>query len=85
MATCGGCSNTWTGIKVCHCAGCHRTFSVLSWFDRHRTRGKCLNPASITVSEEDTRPAMKLDAHGKWVGALANPLYDNTSGEESEE
>lgn len=81
---CGGCAATWTGLKVCHCAGCHETFSVVSWFDRHRVRGKCINPARVLVSEEDGRPAMKKDTHGKWVGAIPNPKYGNTSGEDEE-
>lgn len=31
------CGATWTGQQKCHCAACHRTFSGLTTFDKHRT------------------------------------------------
>lgn len=49
--TCGGCDNTWTGLSFCHCSAapvsspCHRTFSSLTMFDRHRVGGRCADPA----------------------------------------
>src|SRR5690606_29704267 len=44
---CGGCQETWTGSSRAHCSGCHQTFSAISWFDAHRRRFQCLNPAEI--------------------------------------
>lgn len=55
--TCGGCSNRWTGNQRAHCAaaGCHRTFSSITSFDRHRSRrgehGSCLHPESVGLVE----------------------------------
>jgi hypothetical protein len=36
-----------------HCAahGCHRTFSRVSGFDRHRRDGNCLDPAALGFAE----------------------------------
>lgn len=45
--SCGGCTNTWTGIAMAHCASCHGSFSVVSNFDKHRRNGKCLDPAVV--------------------------------------
>jgi hypothetical protein len=54
-ARCGGCDTRWTGANVCHCAACHRTFTGVSGFDRHRVRGVC------TVAR------LFLDARGYWT------------------
>ena len=43
--SCGTCPNTWTGNAKAHCSGCHRTFSTVGAFDRHRLRYECQNPA----------------------------------------
>lgn len=75
---CGGCEATWTGLKMCHCAGCHQTFSVLTWFDSHRVRGKCKPPDEIKVKSGKDGPlvqAMKLNEYGVWVGAVPNPRF----------
>jgi hypothetical protein len=51
--SCSGCTATWTGLAVCHCAaaGCHQTFGSISLFDAHRSQagehGHCLDPATI--------------------------------------
>ena len=44
------CGKGWNGLKTCHCAACHRTFSTVIAFDKHR-RGTyepdtrhCVNP-----------------------------------------
>lgn len=31
----------------CHCTVCHRTFSAITNFDRHRRDGWCLDPGSV--------------------------------------
>lgn len=50
MATCK-CSAQWGGENRCHCGSCHRTFSGITLFDRHRSQdgdnGTCLDPAAI--------------------------------------
>ena len=36
---CGKCKARWSGLRMCHCRGCHRTFTGLSTYDAHFTRG----------------------------------------------
>lgn len=53
-ATCGGCDARWDArTAVCHCGACHRSFSGVEWFDRHRSaageHGSCLDPAAVRV------------------------------------
>lgn len=40
------CNQTWTALNAAHCAVCHRTFSAVSLFDKHRkvTPGECAIP-----------------------------------------
>lgn len=47
--TCGGCQARWTGLRTSHCGtqGCHRTFSSVAAFDRHRAGGVCNDPADL--------------------------------------
>jgi hypothetical protein len=50
--SCGGCPTTWTGEGRAHCSKCHRLFSSVSTFDRHRSmagpHGTCLDPETVT-------------------------------------
>lgn len=50
---CGGCDTEWTGLGKCHCAGCHRTFSGVTLFDLHHSRGKCVDPATLRDKRGD--------------------------------
>ena len=34
---CANCGEEWTGLAVAHCPTCHRTFTTVSAFDKHRT------------------------------------------------
>lgn len=68
MNTCR-CGAGWTGHRVAHCGGCHRTFASMALFDRHRSprgeHGTCLDPASIT--DKAGNSAMTL-VDGRWRG-----------------
>lgn len=44
---CPRCDATWTGLSVCHCSGCHHTFSGIGLFDKHRRRDQCVDPATM--------------------------------------
>lgn len=33
--------------RQAHCGACHRTFSRVSNFDRHRVGGECVEPESV--------------------------------------
>lgn len=50
-STHGACGQSWTGLRACHCAGCHQTFSGPYLFDGHRAprgeHGVCLDPAEL--------------------------------------
>ena len=43
---------------MAHCTSCHRTFSTVSNFDRHRKDGVCKNPARL---------GMKQNSRGTWL------------------
>jgi hypothetical protein len=74
VTRCPRCPATWTGLSMAHCAACHRTFSTVGNFDRHRP-GECLDPATVGLSvvrkhrdtdvwgvpiDEETRSRLKL-------------------------
>lgn len=67
---CRGCDHTWTALGAAHCSACHRTFTVPSLFDKHRTahgeHGQCKNPAHI--QNQAGEPLMWF-RHGMWRGA----------------
>jgi hypothetical protein len=56
-ASCGGCPARWSRTRIAHCGACHRTFSTVGNFDRHRSnRGKhgaCLDPVTVGMVERD--------------------------------
>ena len=69
MTRCRHCGTTWTGLRLAHCAECHRTFSSVSTFDKHRARkqsgskgekrvilreyGQCYDPADDSMVQND--------------------------------
>jgi len=53
MHACGRCPNIWGGLNTSHCGACHRSFTGLSAFDKHRdgshsagTR-RCVDPETV--------------------------------------
>lgn len=64
------CGRQWTGLAQAHCPTCHRHFSTVANFDRHRpgTKG-CQDPATLT--RRNGNPVFKPteNAYGTtWVG-----------------
>jgi hypothetical protein len=57
-----------SGLKVCHCAACHRTFTGVRGFDMHRTgpieARSCRDPATMT--RQDGRP-LYVPVRGRWA------------------
>jgi hypothetical protein len=53
------CGAFWSGFEVCHCAGCHQTFTTERAFAQHRIRSRCQDPA--------TRGLVKI-TRAHWVG-----------------
>ena len=58
------CGAEWGGHQACHCGECHRTFSSLTWFDRHRRGGTCTDPAGL---------GMRLNKRECWTGSAEWP------------
>lgn len=56
---CGGCTERWSGSAVCHCSGCHRTFTGLTAFDYHQTEKGCRDPRAV-------KKPMRTDGYGRW-------------------
>ncbi|WP_455709610.1 FDXHR family putative zinc-binding protein [Micromonospora sediminicola] len=48
------CGAAWSGASIAHCACCHRTFSAVSTFDKHRTgtvdRRRCVDPVTVGLA-----------------------------------
>lgn len=50
--TCG-CGARWGGLSTGHCTGCHRTFTGITAFDKHRSGSHsadtrhCVDPATV--------------------------------------
>ncbi|RLK22626.1 hypothetical protein DER29_0463 [Micromonospora sp. M71_S20] len=44
------CGASWSGLTIAHCACCHRTFSAVSTFDRHRRNGRCVDPVTVGLA-----------------------------------
>lgn len=57
MASCSGCDNTWSGLRMAHCPTCHLTFSTPTNFDRHRIGTKvplvCCPPEDVGLVAND--------------------------------
>jgi hypothetical protein len=43
------CGRQWTGLAQAHCCTCHEHFGSVAGFDRHRSSGRCQDPAHITT------------------------------------
>ena len=76
---CGTCNYWWTGLRACHCSGCHRTFTGLTAFDMHRegdhAKGTrhCVNPASVGL----------VPANRPWQGWGQPGTYDGPYEEDA--
>lgn len=47
------CGTRWSGTRTAHCSACHRTFTGVGPFDRHRRGGHCLDPADVGLEAID--------------------------------
>lgn len=72
---CSGCDARWNGFSTCHCAACHRMFTGLTAFDKHRG-GKhaddtrhCVDPESAGLVHADRAyPCWGFPNDGSWAG-----------------
>lgn len=55
VGSCRGCGKRFSGLKMAHCSMdyCHQTFSTPNLFDSHRKNGKCLDPGSLGLIQND--------------------------------
>ena len=54
---CSVCRTRWDGLKFCHCAICHRSFTTVANFDRHQPASTgCADPADVGLVQS-TRSA----------------------------
>lgn len=50
---CPRCTSWWTGLNTSHCTACHRTFTGITAFDKHRdgshsaSTRHCVEPESV--------------------------------------
>ena len=67
MASCN-CGRNWTGLAQAHCTVCHEHFGSVRGFDRHRSTGRCQDPAGI-VARSGRRVFRNADGGlgGTWV------------------
>ena len=78
MHACGRCENIWGGLNTAHCSGCHRTFTGLTAFDRHRdgshAKGTrhCVDPSTLGLVDAGRaypRWGYPSDPDGYWGAA----------------
>jgi hypothetical protein len=75
--TCPRCARQWSGLAQCHCTVCHRHFSTVALFDRHRAghgRTTCTDPAD---HPNIYKPSVN-HLGTTWVGAGENPFSAQT-------
>lgn len=60
MSSCNGCDRRWNGTAEAHCAECHRQFSSVHAFDKHRRDYTCHDPAHLR--RKDGNPLLDLGA-----------------------
>lgn len=82
--TCSGCTTTWSGLNICHCSACHRTFTILRWFDAHRANGgACADPVGLKheTGSRIGQPLMRLSERGFWTDFRSRPSDLPRSGQ----
>jgi hypothetical protein len=77
------CGARWTGTSKCHCSGCHRLFSGVILFDRHRVNAQCVDPTTIMATPKDGPPRpVYTFRQGTWCSAIeftnAGQLFGGT-------
>ncbi|MGN5238082.1 FDXHR family putative zinc-binding protein [Rhodococcus sp. SJ-3] len=77
--TCSRCQARWTAADVCHCNGCHHTFSSLTAFEAHRRANTCRTPHETgLVLLGRTYPCYGRPT--KTTAPWLNPAGNNTPG-----
>lgn len=70
---CPRCPNWWTGTRSGHCTACHRSFTSIAAFDKHRSgshaHGKrhCVDPETAGLVPAD-REWLGWSLPGTWTG-----------------
>lgn len=72
---CPRCPVRWSGANTGHCGACHRTFTGVIAFDKHRVRGKCVNPETILNQKGERVLALTSRAYLCWGAAGDKPSF----------
>lgn len=69
---CGGCDSHFGGLRTAHCGACHRTFTGITTFDKHRVRHKCIDPATVGLVDAGRKyPCFGTEGDGDdWFATL---------------
>ena len=52
-----GCAPLRPASRICHCTSCHRTFTAVTSFEKHRRDSACIDPVTV---------GLELKASGRW-------------------
>lgn len=63
MITHAACGKQWSGARTAHCGGCHRTFTGMDAFTRHRVTPEggeqgehvCVDPSTVGLALVESR------------------------------
>lgn len=82
---CPRCPSWWTGLIAGHCPTCHRTFTNIRAFDKHRAGSHarntryCRDPATLRDKYGD--PVL-VPANKKWVGWALPGSWDGPTDDD---
>ncbi len=66
MTICRHCDTTWTGLRIAHCAKCHRTFTTPANFDKHRAGSRTLSVVAGECHDPSLNGLVEND-RGQWA------------------
>lgn len=79
---CNGCTSRWGGLSTAHCTGCHRTFSGINAWEKHRAgshttiKGRyCVDPETVLNKKGEHVLALTNRAYPCWGMAGDKPEY----------
>lgn len=61
---------------MAHCGSCHNAvFSTVANFDKHRSRGKCIDPASVGLELRTSgkSPTWAMPSDPEWAERFSKP------------
>lgn len=77
---CPRCPSRWSGYNTAHCSVCHRTFTGVNTFDKHRVRGKCVDPEAVVNKKGERVLALTNREYPCWGVAGEKPPFWEEGG-----